>query len=67
MSIAPLILVRWRIAGAAVGWVTVQRGQLKVPEANISLVLKTGVLTGSLLLPDLTFSARRTVTSATGA
>lgn len=46
--------------GAAVGWATVKDGQLLVPEANISLGLKAGVLTGSLLLADLTFSARRT-------
>lgn len=46
--------------GSAVGWATVKAGQLMVPEANISLALKAGVLTGSVMLPALTFSARLT-------
>ena len=46
--------------GSPVGWVAMDDGRPVIREFNIAFALTDGVLTGSLFLPDLTFTAHPT-------
>ena len=46
--------------GTPIGWVAYQDGKYSVPDANMPLTLKDGVLTGSLWLPDFVIRLHRT-------
>jgi outer membrane protein assembly factor BamB len=46
--------------GTPIGWVAMVDGRPLIREFNVPLALEDGALTGSIYLPDLTFSVRRT-------